>query len=805
MRFVLRRLSLLLLFASIVASTYAANPPPPPVPASFSWNRDVQGAFVVSLCRDQNGAVWIGTEDQGIWRYDASLPKDKAYTHFTRKNGLVDDNAYALVCDAKGRVWVGTLNHGVSVYNGKQWQTYAPPNGPLGLRVFALAASSTDGDIWIATEAGLTRYSLTRNTWTNYTRANGLPADSVDALAFGKDGTLYVGTQCDGMAIASPADDYHQWRIVPGPAQMPASPTGNGLPSRLINCLLAANSGTVFAGTPNGLALSTDSGQTWTFRRGADWRDKVKGLWHGPPPTQNGDPGPLFAEDYITCLAEDAAGHLWIGHRQHGLEVWDLTAQKRLYPGAAENSPSDYVTALLTQTALPALVGWYSNGLTQTGPVVPKPNMGRTALAPPAIAVIPPLPQPAAPPDLSELNDLREQVSRVKANPQEMQPQVTALADDWLTEGDWLGRYGRYWACLCATFHPIPEDYLWGAGWEPVNYDLTTGPNHAPDDRLRYWMGRRYTDDPTSLELPPTYLYSRILRGYTDARNDRRDTIVDDHGEAYPQSLNGPHVYCTLTIPTGLFTLSLYSLLRGRYGMDRIHDHLFSIRVHTGLALEDVSTFASQPELARSRLRQTPFGVWKRFLVRGPTTLTVEMNRNGSFNTSLSAVMLDLIDEDPPPYFHTVDQWNALQAQREKTRQAWAVQPRPFHPAASEGEAATLLFDALEEKRLTNSVWWATESRRYYAPLLRWYAALARQPAPGSRTRLYQHLATCCYQMGQYAAWEGFQQAAGQVTARQVEKSLRWDGVTDSYSGLGYEVVTAHLAEQSGRKESKAR
>lgn len=954
------RLSLLLLCGLLLAPVARAADPLPPASAPFAWDTGTQGGFVTSLCQDTQGRVWVGTEDQGVWRYDPTAPAGKQYAHFTQKDGLGDDDAYALACDKQGRVWVGTLNHGVSVTNGQTWKTYGIAEGLPGVHVTALAVSPTDGAVWGATEAGLFRFSPAHHSWTEYGQAEGLP-NAPDALAFDPKGVLYVGTQADGIAVGSPADNYKKWRVVPGPAQPPNAPSGPGLPTGLVNCLLVSRSGTVWAGTDGGLARSVDSGKTWTFTRGADWLNKASGrlppdphfadqpeinaveiipavphsaekpiaiaavgggagafaadtnftgggtytataamdtanVAHPAPvsvyqaerwgsfacavphltplaPYQvrlhfaentwtaagqrvfnmllngktvltdfdvfaaaggankavvkeftttadaqgriliqsqgpNGLTAPfdphLLSEDYVTALAEDGAGHLLVGHRQQGLEARDATAEIALTPDPKTSDPknaaADFVTAILPREGQPALIGGYGSGLTPMGTAILQPPASPKAV----VVEASPLPSPANPPTLAELNERLKRVSLVAPDPHELQTHVTALADDWLTEGDWLGRYGRYWACLAATFHPIPVDYLWGAGWEPISYALTTGPNHGGDDRLRYFLGSRYTDDPSALELPPTYLHSRMLKGYTDARHDRRTTIVDDHGEVYPQSLDGPHVYCSLTIPTGLFTLSLYSLLNGRSGMDRIHDHLFSIRLHTGASLEDVSTFAALPGLAHSRLRQAPFGVWKRFLVRGPTTLTVEMNRNGSFNTSLNAVMLDLVDEDPAPYFHTVDQWNAREVQRKKARQRLAASPARFRPATSEADAANRLFDALAEKRLINSVWWATEGRRDYAALLRWYAALAKQPAAGPRPRLFGRLATCYYQTGQYAAWEEGRKSAGDRTARDIEKSLRWDGVTDSYSGLGYEIVTAHLAEQSGHKEGKA-
>jgi len=200
----------------------------------------------------------------------------RQWTQFTTKDGLGSDDVYALLVDSRSRVWAGTL-HGVSVYDGKTWKTYGLLEGLGGFRVFALASCPTNGDVWVATEGGLTRYVIKTGRWQQYSRLDGLPSDAVQCLAFSKTGDLYVGTQADGIATASAASGYKTWRTVRGPASLPETVGGVGLPTSLINCLYIAHDGTVYAGTTTGLARSSDSGKTWRFLRGADWLDKRDG------------------------------------------------------------------------------------------------------------------------------------------------------------------------------------------------------------------------------------------------------------------------------------------------------------------------------------------------------------------------------------------------------------------------------------------------------------------------------------------------------------------------------------------------
>ena len=213
----------------------------------------------------------------------------------------------------------------MSVHNGESWRNYGVLDGPLGERVFDIAAdprpSPDGGDVWIAGSRGLARYHLEEDRWSYLTRADGLPSDQVEALAFAPDGTLYAGTQCDGLSIARPADDYATWETTTAPRadRIETEPVGAGLPSDQFNDLLVHSGGTVYAATVRGLARSTDGGASWSYTRGRDYADKVKRRFEGPPPrwqpVNKEAMRRLLPEDYVTTLAEAPDGKLWIGFR----------------------------------------------------------------------------------------------------------------------------------------------------------------------------------------------------------------------------------------------------------------------------------------------------------------------------------------------------------------------------------------------------------------------------------------------------------------------------------------------------------
>ena len=315
-------------------------PKAPPADAQGAGEESLKcpAKFITALCADLDGNIYVATEDDGLWRWvpackaakfpapavSSALPPPLAvppsggptpehgspaptppaggitpgtWQQFTVKDGLSDTCYYAVACDKLGRVWCGSLRHGVDVYNGQSWQNYnviqglpregqsdsdphASLAGPLGAHVFAIATCPTDGDVWISTEAGLSRYSLAtekreteksgagssklevqsstletppsssapsfqhsefslqHSLWSYYTRAEGLPSDQASCLAFNRHGDIFVGTQCDGISMARASEDYKTWRTIHGPDKMPVTAAGSGLPTDLINCLL---------------------------------------------------------------------------------------------------------------------------------------------------------------------------------------------------------------------------------------------------------------------------------------------------------------------------------------------------------------------------------------------------------------------------------------------------------------------------------------------------------------------------------------------------------------------------------------
>jgi sugar lactone lactonase YvrE len=584
-----------------------------------SWEDDKQSSLIQDVKLDRRGRIWIATEDSGVWMYD-SANSARNWTQFNATSGLADDNCRVILCDKLGRIWVGTESSGLSVYNGKIWKTYDSLNGPLGSHIFAIAQDPLGGDVWISTENGLSRYSDSTKTWQYFTTADGLPSNQSTVLTFDGLGNLYVGSQCNGLAIGSTADGYKSWRIVPCPLRAPTAAEGLGLPSALINAILVAKDGKIYVGTDSGLAISVDRGKVWRYIRGTDWAAKAAGQYPAPAISPSSSSKSALDEDYITTLAEDNYGRLWIGHRSTGLEVVDPATFDRIVDTNAPSDASalksiDYVTSVCS-TPAGVIFGTYGGGLG----AAPVANARPGSVDPPSSpAALPPFPSTATPPTIEALTNSTAQLAKSE---KKIQPgEAYYLGEDWDTKGDWVGRYGRQYATLCATRAPLNHEFISDTRFT-VNAFM--GPHCDRSDSLRYYVTWLKTDNPNTL--------------YDPLPGCRRQSEWDDHGETYSRTVEGPDIWMAVTVPEGIHRLSMYFYNKdGTSGDNRFRDYLIEIRKQ----VKDYAAVVAGAPLAVARVVNFRGGVYKSFVLCGSASYYVRINRNYSINAIVSSVMID--------------------------------------------------------------------------------------------------------------------------------------------------------------------
>jgi frataxin-like iron-binding protein CyaY len=636
--------------AAFLPGILAAQDQPKLVPA-LGWDSTTQGLFVTSVIVDAQNNVWAGTEANGLWRYDS---RAKKWAQFTTKDGLGDDNVYALAVDKLGRVWAGHLNHGVSVWNGEKWENFGLLDGPLGDRVFAIATCPTDGDVWIATDCGVARYSLAKDDWDYFTRASGLPTNQVQAIAFDSKGNIFLGTQCDGVAMASASDEYKKWKTVAGPLQMPTAASGDGLPSSLINDIAVVNDDKmILVATQNGVGMSVDGGQKWKYMRGQDWRMNVNGLYDAPADAGGNDaeqinPHPqgqdeLLMEDWTTCIRQDEkTKNIWIGHRKVGAEARNADMNK-FVSAAGGDAWRYFAKAFCFPQKGPVLV---ATADFETGGLMTPDNATaeiEPGAEPPKTA--PPLPAPAKAADAATLVAMGKYLGAFKTELKS--GDGVFLGDDWRTQGDWVGRYGNSFAMICG----IDADGIYQG--EP-GYDVKVGigPHSKGEGTPESYVSNETSDSARMLYVPS--LGHREEAEFNDL--SCRDT--------FPPSWEGPDLWVETTVPAGLHCVSLYFCNNDLHTPGTGLDYSRIFRDYDVQLLswaEDKDAVQKSAPLARTRVTDFYGGVYKQFIVAGPARYVVRVGRNHSFGAKLQGVFIDRVSDDGPatrkplPGFDTVN------------------------------------------------------------------------------------------------------------------------------------------------------
>ena len=76
-------------------------------------------ARVYSINEDNNGNIWIGTVDAGVWKYDGNN-----LTNFKTKDGLTSNAVNTIYKDKNGELWFGTDGNGICKFNGTTFSEF---------------------------------------------------------------------------------------------------------------------------------------------------------------------------------------------------------------------------------------------------------------------------------------------------------------------------------------------------------------------------------------------------------------------------------------------------------------------------------------------------------------------------------------------------------------------------------------------------------------------------------------------------------------------------------------------------------
>lgn len=144
-----------------------------------------------------NNHMWIGTNDEGLYRLNRKTRKLEAFKH-GGANSISSNVIVTLKKTRDGKLWVGTFRGGLNCFDGKKFTCYkheeGNPNSLSNDNVFAIDEDK-NGNIWIGTlGGGIQCLNPKTGKFQTFTTTDGIGSDYVSSLQVGKDNQLIIGT-----------------------------------------------------------------------------------------------------------------------------------------------------------------------------------------------------------------------------------------------------------------------------------------------------------------------------------------------------------------------------------------------------------------------------------------------------------------------------------------------------------------------------------------------------------------------------------------------------------------------------------
>lgn len=227
---------------------------------------DWLGRAVLSVSPGRDGTLWIGTEGAGLYQL-----RNGEWNSFAYSAGISVPYVWSVMEDAQNQLWVGTWN-GLLLRQGNR---FGPPPGleKMTEHITALLPAEA-GELWLGTGAGLLHYQAGKSSWP---ALNGDPAKrDVRTLAKARDGTVWFGTAGGGLGRLK--GEQIQWFH-----------KADGLASEYIGCLHFETDDTLWIGTLGGGLNRFKDGHFTTI-------SQEQGLPNG----------------FISHIEDDGLGFFWI-------------------------------------------------------------------------------------------------------------------------------------------------------------------------------------------------------------------------------------------------------------------------------------------------------------------------------------------------------------------------------------------------------------------------------------------------------------------------------------------------------------
>lgn len=162
----------------------------------------ISNSFSRNVLVDKQGNLWLTTTDKGLFKIkkleDGTFSiVSMAFKMAEEFNNYATANHILSLCEgADGSIWIGTRGAGLCKYNTitDNFTWYNKLNGLEAINITAIV-EDLQGNIWLSTHSGITKFDIGTNSFKRFTKDDGLLSNDFNTNATFKDnqGTIYFG------------------------------------------------------------------------------------------------------------------------------------------------------------------------------------------------------------------------------------------------------------------------------------------------------------------------------------------------------------------------------------------------------------------------------------------------------------------------------------------------------------------------------------------------------------------------------------------------------------------------------------
>lgn len=322
-------------------------------------NNTLSDDYITALHQDKAGNIWIGTFTGGLNRYNPDTETFTNYTHNNQnQNSLSGNQVTTIISDQQGRIWTGTWGGGITILDTSANQytrlthdrrTAKSLSHNLVWKIF----KDRQNRIWVGTYGGgLNLYDETIDGFIHYkhdqNNPNSLSSDKIWSLAQNQAGQIWIGTEGGGLNRFDPINQ--QFTHYQHDASNPHSLSHN-----IVRDIIVDQEDNLWVGTYGGLnKLSFGSEQFIRYSKASVGTNGLSG-------------------NVIFSLLQSRDGAIWVGLQADGLNKYNPQQAQFVHMQHDRTNPdslnSNSVWSFLEDSAGTLWVGTDEGGLNQYDPI----------------------------------------------------------------------------------------------------------------------------------------------------------------------------------------------------------------------------------------------------------------------------------------------------------------------------------------------------------------------------------------------------------------------------------------------------